>query len=51
LIDAKGKRRLNILVPTDGDPVVQRFDDQGKPLPRPFWNSKGPSSNEAVAIV
>jgi Alpha-acetolactate decarboxylase len=33
LIDAKGKRRLNILVPTNGDPVLQRFDDQGKPLP------------------
>jgi len=31
LIDAKGKRRLNI-PSTDGDPVVQRSDDKGKPF-------------------
>jgi hypothetical protein len=33
LIDNRGKRRLNILVKEDGSSTIERFDDQGKPLP------------------
>jgi hypothetical protein len=33
LIDNRGKRRLNMLVKEDGSSTIERFDDQGKPLP------------------
>jgi hypothetical protein len=33
LLDLNGKRRLNLLVQADGEPVVQRFNAQGQPIP------------------
>lgn len=33
LLDLNGKRRLNLLVQADGEPVVQRFNTQGQPIP------------------
>jgi hypothetical protein len=34
LIDKLGARRLDILLPTNGDAVVRRFSSSGQPLPR-----------------
>jgi hypothetical protein len=34
LIDKSGARRLDILLPTNGDAVVHRFGSSGRPLPR-----------------
>jgi hypothetical protein len=33
LIDKLGARRLDILLPANGDAVVQRFGSSGQPLP------------------
>jgi hypothetical protein len=33
LIDSHGKRRINMLVKEDGSSTIERFNDQGQPLP------------------
>jgi hypothetical protein len=33
LIDERGKRRVSVLVQSDGSSTIERLDDQGKPLP------------------
>jgi hypothetical protein len=33
LIDAKGVRRLSAMVDASGNPIIQRFDADGKPMP------------------
>jgi hypothetical protein len=33
LIDAKGVRRLSAMVDGSGNPIIQRFDADGKPIP------------------